>query len=86
MGTNQPAAEIRQVVDQEADVIASAMRLVAAGGARRTVVAGLQLTDAALAIAEVRAAGLGVQVEAIPRPDQPGHDVVVTRSRAVTPD
>ena len=79
MGTDDPAAERRQVIDQEADVIASAMRLVAAGGARRAVVAGLRLADPALVIAARQAAGLGVHVEAIWRPDESGHDVVVTR-------
>ena len=78
MAANEPAAEVRQVIDQEADVIASAMRLVATGGARRAVVAGLRLTEPALIIAARQAVGLGVNVEAIWRPDASGHDVVVT--------
>ena len=79
MDTDASAADVRQLIDQEADLIASAMRLVASGVAPRTVVAGLRLTDAALTIAARQAGGLGVRVEAIWRPDETGQDVVVTR-------
>jgi hypothetical protein len=85
MGMEGPAADIQRLVDQEADLIAGAMRLVAAGGARRTVIAGLQHTDAALAIATPQAAALGLRVEAIPRRDRTGHDVAVTRMAAARP-
>ena len=74
----ESAADVRQLIDQEADLIASAMRLVAAGVSPRTTVAGLRMTDAALAIAARQAAGLGVRVESIARPDRRGCDVVVT--------
>ena len=83
MARSDPGTDVRQLVDQEADLITSAMRLVAAGAARRTVVAGLGLPDAALALAAGQARALGVRVEAIERPDGTGCDVVVTRRPVV---
>lgn len=85
MASTERTAEVRQLIDQEADLIASAMRLVAIGASPRTIVAGLRLTDAALTIANRQAPGLGVRVEAIWRPDETGHDVVVTRIGAPSP-
>ena len=69
----------RQPTDQDVELIGSAMRLVAAGASTRTTVAGIHLTDAALAIAVASAVALGVRVETIRRPDGTGDDVVVTR-------
>jgi len=64
-------------LERETGLIVSAMRLVSGGGATRAIVAGLRLTEAALRIAAVDAADLGVIVERIARPDRQGHDVLI---------
>ena len=88
MGPTRVDADAPDPVDDEElesrnttfwEVIVSAMRLVASGASRRTVVAGLRTTEAALDIAVRGATGLGVLVATIPRPDRSGLDVVVTR-------
>lgn len=79
MGAVTSDAVVRSVIDQEAELIASAMRLVASGGATRAVVANLSLADAAMTIAARKASGLGVELESIWRPDEHGHDVIVRR-------
>ena len=79
MASPAPDPKIQQRIDLEADIIDSAMRLVAAGVADRTIVAGLRSTDAALTVALGKATGLGVRVETIGRVDDEGRDVVVTR-------
>ena len=78
MGTRADV-EARRLVDREAELITSAMRLVAAGASRRTVVAGLLKTEAALDVALRGATGLGVRVATIRRSDASGLDVVITR-------
>ena len=78
MDTIASDADVRALIDQEADLIASAIRLVAAGVSPRTVIAGLRMAAAALAIAAPQADDLGVRVDLIGRPDQHGCDVVVT--------
>jgi hypothetical protein len=79
MTTEGSSASAWGDLERETELIASAMRLVAAGGATRAIVAGLRLTDAALAIAARDAAELGVIVEAIARPDHRGLDALVRR-------
>jgi hypothetical protein len=71
--------DVGATLEREAELIVSAMRLVAAGFASRSIVAGLGMTDSALAIVAGQAASLGVVVEAIARPDRQGRDVLVRR-------
>jgi hypothetical protein len=85
MGPTRVDADAPDPVDDEAELIVSAMRLVASGASRRTVVAGLRTTEAALDIAVRGATGLGVLVATIPRPDRSGLDVVVTRLASAVP-
>jgi hypothetical protein len=72
-------AAVEQRLEREIDLIEGAMRLVASGAATRTVIAGLRLADAALAIADRRAEGLGVEVSAIRAAGDVGRDVIVQR-------
>lgn len=69
--------EVRDTLDREAELIASAVRLVASGGSPRTVVAGLRLGEAALAIVQPLAKDLQVVLEPLWRADEVGTDVVV---------
>jgi hypothetical protein len=64
-------------VEREADLITSAMILVASGASHRTTVAGLRQSAAAIAIARRRAVALGVVLEPADRPDGRGQDVTV---------
>jgi diphthamide synthase (EF-2-diphthine--ammonia ligase) len=76
--------EIKATIDREAELLASAVRLVASGGARRTTVGGLRLSEAAIAIVRPMAADLGVELEPLWRTDEQGLDVLVRR--AVAPE
>ena len=71
--------EVRAIIDREAELLASAVRLVASGGARRTTVGGLRLSEAAIAIVRPMAADLGVELEPLWRTDEEGLDVLVRR-------
>ena len=42
--------QVKATIDREAELLASAVRLVASGGARRTTVGNLRLSEAAIAI------------------------------------
>ena len=66
-------------LDREVDVVLGAMRLVAAGGARRTVVAGLCAASEVLAIASASVEAAGLVLEPLPRRHPPGIDIVVRR-------
>ena len=66
-------------LDREVDVVLGAIRLVASGGARRTIVAGLCSPTDVLAIAGTAAAAAGVVLEPLPRRNQPGIDILVRR-------
>jgi hypothetical protein len=74
-----PSGEVQRTIDREAELVASAVRLVASGGAQRTVVAGLRLGEAALTIVGPLAVSLGVLLEPMWRADEEGTDVVVRR-------
>ena len=76
------ADDVQATIDREADLVASAMRLVASGITSRTVVAGLLRTEAAVAAAARRSPLLDVVVEPLRRPDAQGFDVVVRRAEA----
>jgi hypothetical protein len=67
-------------VEREADLITSAMILVASGASHRTTVAGLRRSAAAIAIARRRAVALGVVLEPIERQDGRGQDVIVRKA------
>lgn len=71
--------DIRATIDREAEIVASAVRLVASGATPRTIVAGLRLGEAALTIARPLAVELGVVLEPLWRADEDGTDVIVRR-------
>lgn len=75
--------ECQDQVSLEVGLIESAMRLVASGAATRTIVAGLVMTDAALAITAGLAREMDVELGTVPRFDAPGMDVVVMRRPTV---
>ena len=66
-------------LEREVDLVLGAMRLVASGGARRTIVAGLCSATDVLAIAGASAEAVGVVLEAVPRRHLPGIDIAVHR-------
>jgi len=76
---DQADAEVRRAVDQEVALVDSAIDLVASGGARSTMVVGLQLTEAVIAIVGPHAVRVGVAIEPIWGPDEDTGDVRVTR-------
>ena len=74
-----PSADVAQRIDREADLLASAVRLVASGAAARTTVAGLGLSAAAIDLVRPLAGSLGVVIEPIFGPDEATTDVRVRR-------
>lgn len=78
--------QVKATIDRETDLLASAVRLVASGAARRTTVGGLRLSEAAIAVVRPLAAELGVELEPLWRTDEEGVDVLVRRAgTAATP-
>ncbi len=75
---------VRATIDREAELLASAIRLVASGAANRTTVGNLRLSEAAIEIVRPLAADLGVELEPLWRTDEEGLDVLVRR--ASTPE
>ena len=73
------SGEVALLIDREAELLASAVRLVASGATSRTTVAGLRLSEAAIEIVHPLARQLGVVVEPIFGPDESTTDVVVRR-------
>jgi hypothetical protein len=75
---------VKATIDRETELLESAVRLVASGGASRTTVGGLHLTEVVVAIVRPLAADLGVELEPLWRTDEEGMDVLVRRAdRAV---
>ncbi len=74
--------QVKATIDREVELLASAVRLVASGGARRTTVGGLRLSEAAIAIVRPMAADMGVELEPLWRTDEEGLDVLVRRAAA----
>lgn len=72
--------EVQGTLDREADLLAGAIRLVASGGARRTIVGGLRLAEPAMALVLPLADGLDVVLEPLWRTDEEGMDVLVRRA------
>lgn len=69
--------EVKATIDREAELLGSAVRLVASGGARRTTVGGLRLSEAAIAIVRPMAIELGIELQPLWRTDEEGMDVLV---------
>ncbi len=74
--------QVKATIDREAELLASAVRLVASGGARRTTVGNLRLGEAAIAIVRPLAVDLGVELEPLWGTDEQGLDVLVRRAGA----
>lgn len=72
--------QVKATIDREAELLASAVHLVASGAARRTTVGGLRLGEAAIAIVRPMAAELGIELEPLWRTDEEGLDVLVRRA------
>ena len=77
-----PTGDVAHLIDREAELLASAVRLVASGASPRTTVAGLRLSEAAIDIVHPLAGQLGVVDRADLRPDESTTDVVVRRRDA----
>jgi hypothetical protein len=75
-------AEVQRTIDREAELLASAIYLVASGAARSTTVAGLKLGEAAMAVVLPLAADRGLILEPLWGGDDAGVDVRVTRADA----
>ena len=72
--------QVKAIIDREAELLASAIRLVASGAASRTTVGNLRLSEAAIEIVRPLAADLGVELEPLWRTDEEGLDVLVRRT------
>ena len=70
---------VRQTIDREAELLNSAVDLVANGAARSTTIVGLRAAEAAIIIARRHASGLGVLLEPIWGADEGVSDVRVWR-------
>lgn len=74
-----PTGEVQRTLDREADLLMSAVNLVAAGVAPSTVVAGLRLAEAVIAIVQPIADERGVILEPLWGSDEDGLDIRVRR-------
>lgn len=79
MNDDQAASDVRRAIDREVALVEGAIDLVASGGALSTMVVGLRLTDAVIAIVEPHAVRLGIAIEPIWGPDENTGDVRITR-------
>jgi hypothetical protein len=78
--TDQTAGhEVRRTIDQEIELVASAVTLVATGGASSATVVGLKLGEAVLAIVAPQAAARGLRLVPLWGPDEAGLDIRVVR-------
>ena len=76
--TERPNAdEVERTLDREIELLTSAVRLVAAGAATATTVAGLQLAEAAMLAVAPLARQHGVGMEMLWGPDERACDVRV---------
>ncbi|MGP1674852.1 MAG: hypothetical protein ACTS8Z_06545 [Candidatus Limnocylindrales bacterium] len=71
--------DVRATIDREVSILVSAARLVASGASVRTTVAGLRLTEAAIALARPVAADLDIVLEPVWPTGYDGHSVIVRR-------
>ncbi len=74
-----PDGEVQRALDREAELLVSAVNLVAGGVAPSTIVAGLKLGEAVLAIVQPIADERGVILEPLWGPDESGFDIRVRR-------
>ena len=74
-----PSGEVAHTLDREVELLASAIRLVASGASPRTTVAGLRLSEPAIALVRPLAGELGVAIEPVASGDEATTDVVVHR-------
>ena len=72
--------DVRRTIDREAELLSSAVNLVASGGAASATVGGLRLAEAAMDIVRPMAEGLGLILEPLWGPDESGCDVRVRRA------
>jgi hypothetical protein len=77
-----PGWEIQRTLDREVELLVSAVGLVANGVAPSTIVANIQLGEAAMAIVQSLADERGVILEALWGPDEAGFDIQVRRAPA----
>ena len=77
-----PNGEVQRALDREAELLLSAVNLVASGVAPSTIVAGLQLGEAVLALVQPIADERGVILEPLWGHDESGFDVRVRRGDA----
>jgi hypothetical protein len=76
--TERPdTGDVQRTLDREVELLTSAVRLVATGGAPSTTVAGLRLAEAAMAIVAPIAREQGVVMDMLWGPDERGCDVRV---------
>ena len=76
------SSNVRRTIDREVELLMSAVDLVAGGGAPSTMVVGLRLTDAVIAIVRPLAADRGVVLEPLWGSDEDTADVRVVREGA----
>lgn len=74
--------EVRRTIDQEIELVTSAVTLVATGGASSATVVGLRLGEAVIAILAPEAAERGLRLEPLWGPDEAGLDIRVVREHA----
>lgn len=81
MNTMQGVAtgEVERTLDREVALVMSAVNLVATGGARSAIVAGLRLAEAAITVARPQAMERSLVLEALWGPDERTCDVRVRR-------
>lgn len=73
------ANEVRLTLDREVELLASAIRMVASGGAPSTTIGGLRLAAAALEIVRPMADEAGVVIVPLWGPDEDATDIIVRR-------
>lgn len=76
--------DLRAAIDHEVDLVNSAIDLVASGGARSTIVAGLRLSEAVVTIVRPHAADRGLVVELLWGSGETTADVRIRRVDAGT--
>lgn len=74
-----PNGEVQRALDREVDLVMSAVNLVASGVAPSTIIAGLHLGEAVLAIVQPIADERDVILESMWGPDESGFDIRVRR-------
>jgi hypothetical protein len=78
--TDRSGDAVARTVDVELALVRDAIAMVAAGGSRRVVVAGLRFGDKIIAQAEVLAEASGVKVVPLWSSDESGADIAVERT------